>query len=437
MNVAPSPSDTISNPRQEGTDITVNGSATDPAGSNDTLTYSWEVFKGTATTAYASGGGTSLTFNPDDSGDFTVELTVSDEDGGTTTVSATIDVANLDPTAVDASASTDADENVVIDVLATATDPSSVDETILTVFGYSTNDNNWGEVGIVDDPTVGSALKYYPGDFLKDNLYLGHTVTDTFTYQAADDDGGQSANATVTVTVTGTESHDKYVKWNVDLGLGDVINEKLDELGQMLKAVAGVNPNLNEQAFANEGEFNSEVEGAVQSLAPDFGVLGDLVQGLKDSLGDWTGITVEGFIDGVVSYYKGYVDNMVDVLLPTFGGFLQDPILMGCNMKGAPVLGPSPPSLGGTVSLAITYENPDGQFTGPEWNQTGNNEPSDSPGTKERYTAIMNVKLSAGLNIRILGTAVNVQIQNIPIFSLEPLSIECEDGVEQAVVITT
>ena len=76
-----------------------------------------------------------MSFNPDDSGDFTVKLTVSDEDGGTAFESSTIDVANLDPTAADASASTDADEDIVIDVLAGATDPSFVDETILTVGG--------------------------------------------------------------------------------------------------------------------------------------------------------------------------------------------------------------------------------------------------------------------------------------------------------------
>lgn len=431
-NVAPSPSGTISNPRQEGTEITVNGTATDPAGSNDTLTYSWEVFKGTATTAYASGGGSSLTFNPDDSGNFTVKLTVSDEDGGTATKIATIDVANLDPTAADASASTDADEDIVIDVLATATDPSSVDETILTVDDYMPSEENWGEVGIVDDPTVGSALKYWPGDFLKENLYLGHTVTDTFTYQAADDDGGQSANATVTVTTTGTEKHDRAVKWNVDVGLVAKINSKLDEAAAQVKGLANIAPNLAAQAFPNEASFLSWVQDTVDSLSPDIGAT---IEGLTTQLGDWATLTAEVLIDGVIAYLKSHVAAIADLLLPTFVGVVQDPILMGCNIIGSPVFdGLNPPSIGGTVTFSVEYGNPGGNYLGQEWMPENHNERSDEDDAiDEIYTAYVNAKVSVGMSIRILGNAVSVQVST-PVAPTVGVQLKCSRAVNIPII---
>ena len=51
--------------------IEVAASATDPAGANDTLSYSWEVFKDGV--AFANGSGTDLasfSFTPDDNGSY-------------------------------------------------------------------------------------------------------------------------------------------------------------------------------------------------------------------------------------------------------------------------------------------------------------------------------------------------------------------------------
>ncbi|MCP3936624.1 MAG: PKD domain-containing protein, partial [Actinomycetia bacterium] len=60
-NVAPIPSIvSISDPKVEGTAITVTGSATDPAGTNDTLSYAWTVNKDSV--AFDSGTGTSFSF---------------------------------------------------------------------------------------------------------------------------------------------------------------------------------------------------------------------------------------------------------------------------------------------------------------------------------------------------------------------------------------
>ena len=49
----------------EGTPIAVTGSATDPAGANDTLSYAWTVNKGGGPTAFASGSGCELELHAD------------------------------------------------------------------------------------------------------------------------------------------------------------------------------------------------------------------------------------------------------------------------------------------------------------------------------------------------------------------------------------
>lgn len=90
--------DTIGSPRVEGTSITLTGLATDPAGTDDPLTYAWAVFKNGAATPVATGAGTDWAFTPDDNGSYRIALAVSDGDGvGTDTE--TIVVANVAPTA--------------------------------------------------------------------------------------------------------------------------------------------------------------------------------------------------------------------------------------------------------------------------------------------------------------------------------------------------
>ena len=54
----------ISTPQVESTTITVTGSASDPAGALDTLSYSWTVLKGGVD--FASGSGATFAFTPDD-----------------------------------------------------------------------------------------------------------------------------------------------------------------------------------------------------------------------------------------------------------------------------------------------------------------------------------------------------------------------------------
>ena len=64
-NVAPSPSIvSIGAPRVEGTPIAVTGTATDPAGANDTLTYAWTVNKDGGRRRLPAGRGADWSFTP-------------------------------------------------------------------------------------------------------------------------------------------------------------------------------------------------------------------------------------------------------------------------------------------------------------------------------------------------------------------------------------
>jgi hypothetical protein len=98
-NVPPTPTITsISTPQQEGTPITVTGSATDPGGISDTLTYSWTVLKDGAPFAADDGVDmTTFTFTPDDNGSYHITLTVTDLDGGSNSANETITVSNVAP----------------------------------------------------------------------------------------------------------------------------------------------------------------------------------------------------------------------------------------------------------------------------------------------------------------------------------------------------
>ena len=79
-----------------GQTVTFAGSASDPAGVNDPLTYAWAVYKAGASDPTATGTGLSLAFTPTESGSYEVRLTVTDGDGGSTTA-----IHNLAVRAVD------------------------------------------------------------------------------------------------------------------------------------------------------------------------------------------------------------------------------------------------------------------------------------------------------------------------------------------------
>jgi PKD repeat protein len=184
-NVAPTPSIvSVSTPRVEGTAVSVVGSATDPAGANDTLTYAWAVYKDGTTTAYATGGNsTGFTFTPNDNGSYRIELTVSDEDGGSATVSQSITVANADPVATVIGAPATSPEGTAIHLSGSVTDAGSADT---HTFAWAVTKN-----GVAYGAGTGTAFSFTPDD--NGSYVVSLTVTD--------DDGGVGTD-TRTIAVT-------------------------------------------------------------------------------------------------------------------------------------------------------------------------------------------------------------------------------------------
>src|SRR5262249_49578270 len=66
---------------QEGTQINLGSSVSDPGTHDDPFTYNWSVTKNGV--AYDTGTNSSFSFTPDDNGIYIVTLTATDKDGGT------------------------------------------------------------------------------------------------------------------------------------------------------------------------------------------------------------------------------------------------------------------------------------------------------------------------------------------------------------------
>jgi PKD repeat protein len=182
-NVAPVPTITsVSAPRVEGTAITAAGSATDPAGTNDTVTLSWAVYKNGSAVAFATGTGPSVSFTPDDNGNYRIVLTAADEDGGSASTETLVAVTNVAPQAVAVAGPTSGVRGQALSYTGSFTDPGAADTHTLA---WTVTRN-----GIVYATGTGAAFSFVP--------------TGAGTYQVAltvtDDDGG-AATATTTVTV--------------------------------------------------------------------------------------------------------------------------------------------------------------------------------------------------------------------------------------------
>jgi parallel beta-helix repeat protein len=184
-----------SDPRVEGTPITVTGTATDPAGANDPLTFAWTVTRDGA--PFAGGSGPDVTFTPDDNGSYTVTLTVADDDGGVASAVMTVTVDNVAPQGVDAGPDQAVRVGATVDLSGTFTDPGAADTHTLA---WSVVDEN-GQVVAGGSGETFSFVPAAPG-----------TYTATFT--VTDDDGGSGSDqvvitvtdAAATATITGPSS---------------------------------------------------------------------------------------------------------------------------------------------------------------------------------------------------------------------------------------
>ena len=145
--------------------------------------------------------GNSVAYRPDPGyiGTDTFKYTIVDEHGGTDT--GTVNVELLDPNSPNRppisrpdTVKTRIDRPVTIDVLANDIDP---ERDVLTVPTFQ-NDNNDAKIKDVIGPTKLPALEYTPP--------TGRAGIYTFTYQAADPEGGISQQTVVTVDVSSAAS---------------------------------------------------------------------------------------------------------------------------------------------------------------------------------------------------------------------------------------
>ncbi len=162
FNVAPMPAITAPvSTGNEGTAITLTGSATDPS-SVDTaagLALSWSVTKNGSAFG-ATGSGASYTFTPDDNGTYVVTLKATDKDNGVGTTTDTINVANVAPTPTITSPVSSGNEGTAITLNGSATDPSTVDTAAGLALSWSVTKNGsaYGTNG------TGSSYSFTPND---------------------------------------------------------------------------------------------------------------------------------------------------------------------------------------------------------------------------------------------------------------------------------
>ena len=179
--------DSISTPRQEGTPITVTGSAIDSA-TTDPITFTWNIYKNGNPTPYATGSGSSFVFTPDNNGSYNIVLTVTDDELNSNTTSQLISVANVAPI-VSLIGPTSANEGSAQHYTFTTSDPGADTFSIVATSG--------GSVGTVSNVVFNSNSG--AGSF--DVTFSDGPATSTVSVQVEDSDGADSNIATINVSV--------------------------------------------------------------------------------------------------------------------------------------------------------------------------------------------------------------------------------------------
>jgi len=169
----------------------------------------------------------SLVVNADGTVDYTPDLnyngsdsftyTVQDDDGhvsNVATVNLTVDPINDPPVAVDDVGEVDEDATLTVSAEngVIQTNDFDIDGDTLTVTAIRTGDEGGGYGGQVGSPRAGTygtltiesdgSYVYVADQDLTDELPVGETVVDTFTYQISDGNGGTDS-AQINITVTG------------------------------------------------------------------------------------------------------------------------------------------------------------------------------------------------------------------------------------------
>jgi PKD repeat protein len=193
-NVAPTPTiDDAPATSVEGTEITLSGSYADP-GTADTVSLGWTVTKDTA--PFATGSGPTISFTPDDEGEYAATLTATDDDGGVASTTAQIAVSNANPVISIDAIKNDAGRVVNADDIVQVGLTVNVDESYSDAGSLDTRtaSRDWGDgtidsVGTVTDATTGQHIYSTPGTY-------------TIRVTVNDNDGGISEATRQIVVVT-------------------------------------------------------------------------------------------------------------------------------------------------------------------------------------------------------------------------------------------
>jgi hypothetical protein len=176
INVAPTvnagPDQTIN----EGSSVTLYGSATDP-GVNDHLSYNW-TYMGVAGLVTV-GTSPALTITPPDNGTYTFTLTVTDSNGATGSDSAVVTVNNVAPT-VSAGGNQTVNEGSVVTLNGSVSDPGTLD-----TFTY-----DWHVVSSNGQTVSDGTAKNFSFTPVDNGTY-------TVTYTVTDKDGGVGTDTAV------------------------------------------------------------------------------------------------------------------------------------------------------------------------------------------------------------------------------------------------
>ncbi len=231
-NVAPAIDPLETYETNENQEVTLSATASDPG--SDDLTFTWNWGDGTSDTVtiyYNDGTGpdpdpspeinpieitdtVSHTYGDDDV--FTVTLTVSDDDDGVTVITSTVTVHNVAPT-IETLNPDVCDENSLVSLSGTATDPGSDDLTFTWDWGDGTSDTVtiFYNDGIGPDPDPSPEIN--PMDITDSVSHVyGDNGEFTVTLTVSDDDDGLDI-LTTTVTV-----HNVAPSIYVDRGIKEV-----------------------------------------------------------------------------------------------------------------------------------------------------------------------------------------------------------------------
>jgi len=184
-------------PYNEGTAITVTGTATDP-GSVDTFTYAWNVTKGgnpfsSATNGPGMGNTNTYTFTPDTAGNYVVSLTITDKDGGSSAPPTTklINVVAVNPAVAITNAPASSPEGTAISLGSTVTPAANTADTFTYAWSVlKTNTDGFNNFLFASG--TNSTITFTPDD--------EGTYTATLTVTSSSVPGANNATATIIVT---------------------------------------------------------------------------------------------------------------------------------------------------------------------------------------------------------------------------------------------